>query len=264
MESKKIKKIEHYVYDSITEFHQHRAHLKGIRDNDDEVKKNWKDANEGDWVYSDDGRIIQLLRVRNTIKHPNDRKNYKHSNGWVRTVVGTFLKNDKSNMDTSFEKHPNRYTFSRKIKNTGTRVKERENCTNKEKEFATQIVVGKTAVKSYMETFNEKNPSSARKKAVVLLKQERIMKEIEKTVGDVATELGIDHEYILARLKYLVDHSEDENISLQSVKELGKAIGTLGPPVKKIETGVLGMFQGFDPDQIESAKREVLEPIKEL
>ena len=90
------------------------------------------------------------------------------------------------------------------------------------------------------------------------------MKEIEKTVGDIATELGIDHEFVLGRLKYLVDNSDDENISLQSLKELGKAIGTLGGPVKKIETGVIGMFQGFNPEQIESAKRNVLEEKNEV
>ena len=109
-----------------------------------------------------------------------------------------------------------------------------------------------------MDAFTEDDSSKARKKAIVLLKQERVMKEIEKSVGDVATELGIDHEYILARLKYLVDNSDDENISLQSVKELGKAIGTLGGAVKKVETGVLGLFQGFSPEQIDTAKREVL------
>jgi len=84
------------------------------------------------------------------------------------------------------------------------------------------------------------------------------MKEIEKSVGDIATELGIDHEFVLSRLKYLVDNSDDENISLQSIKELGKAIGTLGGPSKKIETGVIGMFQGFEPKQIETAKRNIL------
>ena len=256
MDFRKIKNIKYYVYDTIEEFNSHH---KGVK-----PKKNWKEANEGDWVYSDDKRIVQLLKVSNRIQHPNDRKNYTHSRGWVRTVVGTFLNNQKSKMDTSFENHPNRYTFSTKIKNTNKRVKERENCTNKEKEFATQIVVGKTAVKSYMAAFNEKDSSKAKKKAIVLLKQERIMKEIEKSVGDIATELGIDHEFVLGRLKYLVDNSDDENISLQSLKELGKAIGTLGNTTKRIETGVIGMFQGFQPDQIEAAKRNVLEEKNEV
>ena len=57
--------------------------------------------------------------------------------------------------------------------------------------------------------------------------------------------------------------SEDENISLQSLKELGKAIGTIGGQVKKIETGVLGMFQGFQPEHLTSAKRPEITDGKE-
>jgi hypothetical protein len=136
-------------------------------------------------------------------------------------------------------------------------VKERTNCTNREKIFATSVAVGKDAVGAYMKAFSEANRGTARKKAVVLLKQRRVMSEIEKTSKDVAKELGIDHEYILGSLKQLADTSEDQNVSLQSLKELGKAIGTLGG-VKKIETGIVGMFQGFSPDEIEGAQRKIL------
>ena len=83
------------------------------------------------------------------------------------------------------------------------------------------------------------------------------MSEIEKTSKDIAKELGIDHTYILGSLKQLADTSEDQNIALQSLKELGKAIGTLGG-VKKIETGIVGMFQGFSPEEIDVAQRKVL------
>jgi len=160
-------------------------------------------------------------------------------------------------MDTNFEEHPNRYTFSKKIKNTNSRVRERKNATNKEKLFATTVAVGTDAVKAYMEAFEEDNRDKARKKAVVLLKQRRVMEEIQKSVKDVAENLGINHEYVLRSLKHLADFSEDENISLQSLKELGKAVGTLGGGPKRIETGVVGMFQGFSPEQIQGARREL-------
>ena len=47
--------------------------------------------------------------------------------------------------------------------------------------FATNVVVGMGAVKAYMTAFNEENQNNAKKKAAVLLKQERIMKEIDRT-----------------------------------------------------------------------------------
>ena len=236
------------MYDHISEFYNDHP--------TETPSKDWRKSKEGDWVWSDDGRIVQLLKVSTEVKHPGDRKNYKYANGWVRTIVGSFLNRKNIMMDTDFSSHPNRYTFSKKIKNTASRVYKRTKVTNKEKEFATNIVVGMGAVDAYKKAYNEMSTNGARKKATVLLKQERIMKEIEKSVLDTAKELGIDHQYILGKLKNLADYSEDDNIILQSTKELGKIVGTSGQVVKQREMGLLGVFQGFSNDEIEGASRD--------
>jgi len=250
MNHKSIRGVKHYVFDNLTEYVEH---FEGIA----EEPKYWKNGNEGDWVEADDGRIVQLLKVGG-ITHPNDRKNYKYSKGWCRTIVGTFLMNDKTQMDTDFDSHKNRYTFSKTIGKKNN-VKTRKNPTKKEKLFTTSVVAGQGPVKAYMEAFNEGNEKNAKKKAVVLLKQERIVKEIEKTVMDVAKQNGLDHEYVLRKLKHLADFSEDDNIILQSTKEIGKIIGTTGMTMKQKEVGVIGMFQGFSPEQLESAERKMIE-----
>lgn len=248
MEKQTIKGVPHYVYDTYEEFKENCP--------SEEVHDDWRTGNEGDWVWSDDGRIVQLLKVSKSVNHPGDRKNYKYANGWVRTVVGSFLNRHTVKMDTDFSQHPNRYTFSKTIKDTNKRIKERTKVTNKEKMFATNIVVGMGAVKAYKKAYNEMSDNKAGKKAAVLLKQERVMKEIEKSVLDVAKGLGIDHEYILNKLKHLADYSEDDNIILQSTKELGKIVGTSGSNVKQIETGIVGMFQGFGNEDLQIAERK--------
>jgi hypothetical protein len=255
VKSKKIKDIEHIVYDSVQDFKKDNPNA--------EVSNDWKSAKEGEWVLSDDNRVVQLLKVSHKINHPSDRKNYTYANGWVRTIVGTFLIHKNTFMDTDFDLHPNRYTFSKTIKDTNKRVKQRDNVTKKEKLFATNVAVGMGAVKSYMDAYGELNHSKAKNKAAVLLKQERVMKEVEKSVMDVAKELGVDHEYIFRNLKILAETSTDENIALQSLKELGKAIGTLGGGVKKIEQGVVGLFSGFTPDQIANVERKMISEKKE-
>ena len=255
MESRKIKNVEHIVYDSVQEF---------VDNNPNEnLYFDWKKAKEGDWVLSDDDRVIQLLKVSKSINHPSDRKNYKYANGWVRTVGGTFLTHKNTFMDTDFSSHPNRYTFSKTIKDTNKRVKQRNKVTKKEKLFATNVAVGMGAVKSYMDAYKELNYDKAKNKAAVLLKQERVMKEVEKSVLDVAKDMGVDHEYIFRSLKQLAETSVDENIALQSLKEMGKAIGTLGGGVKRVESGVVGLFQGFTPEQIENVERKMIGERKE-
>ena len=68
MEYQKIKGIRQYVYYHISEFYNDHPN--------ETPNEEWRNANEGDWVWSDDKRIVQLLKVSG-IKHPNDRKNYK-------------------------------------------------------------------------------------------------------------------------------------------------------------------------------------------
>ena len=245
-----IRGKRHYVFDNVDEFTEY-YHSKMM--SSPEVKGNWREGKQGDWVFSDDNRIVQLLKVA-PLNHPNDRKNYKWAKNYVRTVVGTFVNNEKTFMDTDFEQHPNRYTFSKTINHTNGQVKKRKKLTNNEKIFTTNVVSGMGPVKAYMDAFKAASEDKARKKALVLLKQERIMTDIEKGVLDVAKELGIDHKYILDRLKCLADNSEDDNIILQSTKELGKIIGTSVNSVKQRDVGVIGMFQGFSPEQIESVK----------
>ena len=251
MEYRKIRNKKHYIYDHISEFYNDHPEKT--------PSKSWRQANEGEWVWSDDGKIVQLLKVVNEIKHPNDRKNYKYASGYVRTVVGTFLKTKGVLMDTDFSKHPNRYTFSGKNPKS---VKDRKGITNKEKIFATNVAVGMGPVKAYMDAFNNDDELKSRQKATLLLKQERVMQEVEKSVLDVAKNMGLDHEYILNKLKCLADSSSDDGIVLQSTKELAKIIGTSGTTVKSKEMGIIGMFQGFSPEQIEKAERPELQEIK--
>jgi|TARA_R100001480_G_scaffold148524_1_gene148067 hypothetical protein len=248
-----IKGTRHYVYDHISDFYNDHPDQTPVKD--------WREGKEGDWVWSDDDNIVQLIKVSNVINHPGDRKNYKYAKGWVRTVVGTFLNRPNTIMDTDFEKHKNRYTFSGKIKSPSTRIKERKNLTKRERIFATSVVAGRSVLKAYKEAFSSlASDKDTQKKAVVLLKQERVMKEIERGVMDVAKSMGIDHEYILHNLKCLCENSDDENIILQSTKELGKVIGTLGTTtIRQQEVGVLGMLQEFSPEQLAAVKRPELE-----
>jgi hypothetical protein len=247
MNYQKIKGVKHYVYDDISEFYHDHPNETPVKD--------WRESKEGDWVWSDDGRIVQILKA-SPIKHPNDRRNYKYCKNYIRTVVGSFLCLPKTYMDTDFSQHKNRYTFSKSIKDTKKQIYKRKSTTKKEKIFATNVAVGLGAVKSYMDAFSETNSYKAQKKAAILLRQERVMKEVEKSVVDVAKTMGIDHEYVLEKLKCLADGSQEDHIVLNAAKELGKAIGTLGTTtIKQKEQGIIGLFSGFEPGQLEAAER---------
>lgn len=244
-----IRGIKHYVYDSAKEFNNNVENVN--------VKlKYWKDddVEEGDWVIADDDGVVQILK-KGKLPHHNDRKNYSYGNGYVRTIVGSFTIQEKTFMDTDFDLHPNRYTFSKNLKISDENFKKRKNVTNNEKLFITEVVTGKDAVTAVKNVYGTQDFKKAKSKAFALLKQERIMNEVEKGVIDIAKGLGIDHEYVLGTLKHLADRSDDDNIVLQSAKELGKIIGTSGNVLKQRDVGLIGMFGGFSKDQLQDAKR---------
>ena len=66
-QSKVIKGVRHYIYDTREEFREKYPVTPLVKD--------WRKGREGDWVLSDDGRIVQLLKVSKNLHHPKDSKN---------------------------------------------------------------------------------------------------------------------------------------------------------------------------------------------
>lgn len=247
MYSGKIKNKEYFIFESEEEF-EHHFELRNLPV--PELVRDWKDGQEGDWVVSDDGNIIQIIR-RGELNHPSNRKNYRYYHGYVRTVVGSFVISRKSTMDTDFSQHPNRYLFSKKIKNTAKLVKERTRITKNERLFAADVVIGRGAIKAAMDAYGITDLGKARQKALILLKQERIVEEIKKGVSDILKQHGIDDEYIILGFKRLFENGEDPGVSFRALKELGLLTGTVKPKsplgsAKQLMDGAIGIFGGFD------------------
>ena len=83
MEIKKIKGVEHRLYDSHEEFCAFQGALT--------PKPDWRKANEGDWVYTDDHYVVQILKVY-YITVPNSKEKRK----CVRTICGSFVCKQKN------------------------------------------------------------------------------------------------------------------------------------------------------------------------
>ena len=54
MDFKKVKGINHYLYDSIQEFRLHHPNTP--------LNENWRKAKEGEWVVTDDQNVCQILK----------------------------------------------------------------------------------------------------------------------------------------------------------------------------------------------------------
>ena len=57
MDYKEIKGKFHYLYDNIDEFKANHPDIT--------PERNWRQGNEGEWVYTDDMNVCQVLKVYN-------------------------------------------------------------------------------------------------------------------------------------------------------------------------------------------------------
>jgi len=250
MKSQSIKGIEYFVYENEDEF------FGDYPDGNKEILVNWRHGEEGDWVRADDGGIVQLLKVVHKMPHKKDTPNYRFANGYVRTVVGTFANREQTLMDTDFDKHENRYTFGGK---NPTRLQDRETNTARDHMFITKVIQGKDPEDAVKEVYRTNNPKRASNTAEILLKQERIMKEIRKGVLDLADEKGMTDEYIIDRLMALERRAstsdETLNVALGSLKEMIK-IKQMATTVK--ETKQIGLIAHIDQTLLDNLERPKL------
>jgi hypothetical protein len=261
MNSQKIKGIPHYVFENDKEF------VEFFESKPPPLAADWRSAKERDWVRADDGGIVQILR-RGELNHHNDRPNYTWASGWVRTVVGTFVCHPNQKMDTNFALHPNRYTFSGKTPHFQVVIKNRKNLTKAERAFCFNIAAGMGLEASYKDAY-QYTGLKAREKGFLLMKQERVVTEINKSITDLADDMGINHKFILKGLKELFEDKHIDNATaFRALMELGKAIGTVGNQPKLLSGGVAAVsFGGFEQkhlDRIEEDGGEAEVVVEEL
>ncbi|MFC1535744.1 hypothetical protein ACFL4H_00090 [Candidatus Neomarinimicrobiota bacterium] len=247
MNYKIIKRVHHYIYDSVEEFHTVHPNIA--------PRKNWRTGNEGEWVITDEGGVCQLLRVIKAINHPGDSKNYTFAKGYVRCVTGTYLNNDDVKMLNDIPE--NIYTFGRNTPqwNVG---RNKKSFTKKERIFTAKVMMGIEPKEAVKTTYETQNDYQAKLKAGVLLKKERIMSEINNGVQDVLEDLKIDDRYILQGYKdFFEDETIDPNVRIRALNRLTELKGIM--PEKKRITSAFSILndirEGFTDKDLQIAER---------
>jgi len=228
MDFRFIRDTPHYIFDNEKEFVEHFIHNGLNKEDIPVIKTDWKTAELDDWVWSDDERIVQVLKVghmKNTVRSPN--KDF-HSTKYIRTIVGSFIVSKKSEMDTDFSGHADRYKFSRVKRNNKDSIISRTATTVREKCFVTYFTYyNPNPVEAYMTVFETKNEKFAERRAYFLLMQPRIKMAIRAEIETAASQLKLSDVWVLEKLKKVAEVEDQKpNIIIQAATEIGKIIGT--------------------------------------
>jgi hypothetical protein len=203
-------------------------------------KEDWKEGEIGDWVKTDDDHVVQILR-----------KNKVGDTWTVGTCTGTYLISGSSSMDSIRKKD----IYSVSGKNWYTRIKDRKDPTKKEILFAAKVGLGEDPTEAYLAIYDTEDKDQARKKAGILVKTERIQKLMNEKLKDTFSKNAIDLDYLIKSCKDVVDGGKNDSDRLKALNMLWDAYGVVE---KQKVTEVRGVFQGFQPEQIEQAGRSLL------
>ena len=210
--------------------------------------KDWRDGHISDWVKSDDGCVIQILRRGRMIKPKGKVKTVDY----VGTCTGTFVVSDKTKMDTS--KRVNIYSIGGNI-DREDRIRERSNLSSKEELFVLYMSTGLSLQKAYMKAFPTNKPSYANMKAGQLLKTERIKTAMKEELKPILEELGISETTVLRNINTLATSAQKEDTRLKALFKLSDIMDLEDKSRTTVTQISAAAFQGFSRDQIQEAER---------
>ena len=241
----KVNGVEHRVYDPDDP----------IADNID-IVEDWHNSNVGDWVRTDDGCAIQILRRGRMLK-PKGKIRVRE---YVGTCTGTFVVSKTSKMDTS--RRNNIYSFGGS-KSSEDILLDRKSLTKGEIMFVIYLVQHKMDPKeAYLKAFPTKNLGYASQKASQLIKTERVQTAMKEELKPVLKELGIDDKTILAGVNAIALSSEKDETRLKALFKLCDILDLEDKSRTNVQqiTGV--QFQGFtntDLDALPDRPEELTE-----
>lgn len=218
-----IRGKKHYIYEPA------EATLEDI-----EYIKDWREGHEGEWVLTDDGFVLQLLR-----KGKMGRTQY------VRTVVGTYPLTKKTRL--TIDEREDRYTL------WGGRRRPRH-LTKRLRLFCKLFPKYEDACDAYAIAY----PTARSRKYMAervdeLLGTDLVQREIVDELVEIGRSIGVTKEWIMAKFKDEVVTAETSNERQRALENLSKHLGMTERGNSKIKKTISreGSFEGFDPERLE-------------
>ena len=234
MREYRVNRIKHCVYDDIAET------PKTVKVIDD-----WRVGQVGDWVQTDDGCVIQILRKGKMLRK-------KGTQYYVGTCTGTFPVSKKVKMDA--DRRENIYSFSC-YASPDEVVQNRRDMTANEKLFVHYLSGGMQPDEAYVQAFPTNNKRYARMKAVNLIKTERVKTAVKEELKPILEELEIDERFVLEGIRVEAQTAEKSDTRLKALFKLSDILDLEDKNSAKVQqiTGV--SFQGLTNDMIDAAER---------
>jgi hypothetical protein len=233
----KVNKIEHTVFDSIDEV---PVNIKYLVD--------WRDGHQSDWVLSDDGCVVQILREGTMLKSKGKVRSVRY----LGTCTGTFLVSKKTKMDAS--RRINIYSLGGNI-DRDQRILDRQTLSSREEIFVQYLASGMDARMAYLKAFPTNDPHYAGLRAGQLVKTTRIKTVMKEELKPIMEELDIDEKFILEGIKNEAQTAEKADTRLKAYFKLSDIMDMEDKNRTQVTQISGAVFKGFDDKTLKEVKR---------
>jgi hypothetical protein len=179
-----------------------------------EYKKNWRDGKKGDWVLTDDGFVVEILRGG------QDRAGRR----WIGTATMTTSTAKTCQLDT--DKRENRYSFNGK----GRQLP--KNLTVELLGFCRAVAKGVDPVEAYLKyVAKDKNSTNKqymwhiRNRVKSLMNHDIVRDKIDEEVKDLLEKAGIDKLWLVNKYKDIAIQGENYSAAKSAVDKLSDLAG---------------------------------------
>ena len=239
MDFKEIKNTKHYIYDNKKEFEISNPSIA--------IRHNWRHGEEGEWVFTDDDFVCQILK-KNTLKDGSSKERV-----YVRTVCGTFIVS-RMNREMLGENGIAENIYSMSGTNKSNKDYKKRGCNSKELLFARYVASRVKPIEAYKLAFPDARAEGyIKRKTDSLLKMESIQKMVKQEIREILDDEGVTNNWLIERYKTLADLSENDNTKLRSLDSLAKISGLFDTDETKSEQ--VTIWSGFTPEQLEEVKK---------
>ena len=212
------------------------------------VSGDWKHGNEGDWVYTDDLHVCQVLRIF-YVTVPSTGKRQK----CIRTVCGSFVVSQKNiKMLGEHGVADNIYTFSGNYDSINE-IRDKK-VSSKKFLFAQYVAAGMDSSQAYSILYPKaKDEQYIKTAASKLLQLKKVQQMVKEEIRELLNAEGVSPEYIIRLYKDIADISERDSDRLRSLDALAKMSGLFDTEKKQEQ---LTVWAGFSPEQLEAIKND--------
>lgn len=217
------------------------------RDNPDtDVRKDWRNANKGDWIISDDGQVTVVIK-RGVISDRNSE--------YIRTLFG--MANVRNTKFLGGEPVSDIWRFGKKNWYQSSLY---GNLSSSKRIFAKYVASGLKPIDAYMKAYSgTTNREYAKKRTSIFLRSKKVRQLIDKEIELLLSDTGITKSYLLEETKRIIDRrASRDSDKLRALETLMKVSGLLNIDKKTDSIALIQEFTGFSREKLNAFRAGVL------